>query len=80
VPEGRPSLVLEPDDGTLFLSNFGETFTPNRRTQPFAEDICARVLGPDWRNRPRKEAKPTEQLRAEQSGSETHLPAARLPA
>ena len=21
----------------------------------FAEDICARVLGPDWRNWPRKE-------------------------
>ena len=28
VTEVRPSLVLEPDDGTLFLSNLGETFSP----------------------------------------------------
>jgi hypothetical protein len=28
VTEIRPSLVLEPHDGTLFLSSLGETFTP----------------------------------------------------
>jgi integrase/recombinase XerD len=30
---GRPELVLGRDDGTLFLSNLGEPFTPNRITQ-----------------------------------------------
>ncbi len=29
----RPSLVREPDAGTLFLTNFNEPFTPNRLTQ-----------------------------------------------
>jgi hypothetical protein len=46
----------------------------------FAEDICARVLGPDWRNWPRKETKPAEQLGAAPPGSDTHPLAARPPA
>jgi len=29
----RPHLVTEPDDGTLFLTNLNEPFTPNRLTQ-----------------------------------------------
>jgi len=33
VTEVRPALVREPDDGTLFLSNLYEAFTPNRLTQ-----------------------------------------------
>lgn len=31
--EVRPGLVMPPDDGTLFLTNTGEPFTPNRLTQ-----------------------------------------------
>jgi len=31
--EVRPRLVFEPDDGTLFLANHGEQFTPCRLTQ-----------------------------------------------
>ena len=31
--EVRPRLVMEPDDGTLFLANHGEVFTPCRLTQ-----------------------------------------------
>jgi integrase/recombinase XerD len=33
VTEVWPSLVLEPDDGTLFLSSLGASFAPNRLTQ-----------------------------------------------
>jgi integrase/recombinase XerD len=31
--EVRPTLAFEPDDGTIFLTNEGEPFTPNRLTQ-----------------------------------------------
>jgi integrase/recombinase XerD len=33
VTDVRPSLVLEPDEGVVFLTNTGEPFTPNRLTQ-----------------------------------------------
>ena len=33
VTEVRPGLVVEPDEGTLFLTNTGDPFTPNRLTQ-----------------------------------------------
>ena len=31
--EVRPTLVLAPDDGTLFLTTMGEPFSPRRLTQ-----------------------------------------------
>jgi integrase/recombinase XerD len=31
--EARPKLVVEPDEGQLFLTEMGESFTPNRLTQ-----------------------------------------------
>lgn len=31
--EVRPSLVVEPDEGTIFLTNMGDTFTPKRLSQ-----------------------------------------------
>ncbi len=33
VTEVRPQLVVEPDDGTLFLTAEGTPFSPNRLTQ-----------------------------------------------
>lgn len=39
VTETRPALVLEPDDATLFLSNLGEAFSPNRLTQMVREYV-----------------------------------------
>jgi integrase/recombinase XerD len=41
----RPGLVREPDDGTLFLTNLFEPFTPNRLTQLVREYIDAADLG-----------------------------------
>jgi integrase/recombinase XerD len=43
--EARPSLCVEPDDGTLFLSNLGEPFSPGRLTQMVREYIDAAALG-----------------------------------
>jgi integrase/recombinase XerD len=45
VTEVRPTLVREPDDGTLFLTNLNEAFTPNRLTQMVREYIDAAQLG-----------------------------------
>jgi integrase/recombinase XerD len=45
VIEVRPSLSIEPDDGTLFLTNLGEAFSPNRLTQIVREYIDAAALG-----------------------------------
>lgn len=45
VIEVRPSLALEPDDGTLFLSNQGDTFSPNRLTQMVREYIDKADIG-----------------------------------
>ena len=41
----RPELVREPDDGTLFLTNLFEAFTPNRLTQMVREYIKAADIG-----------------------------------
>jgi integrase/recombinase XerD len=41
VTEVRPGLVLEPDEVTLFLSNLGESFSPNRLTQMVREYVDA---------------------------------------
>jgi integrase/recombinase XerD len=43
--EVRSTLVREPDDGTLFLTNLFEPFTPNRLTQLVRELIDAADLG-----------------------------------
>ena len=45
VTEARPSLSVEPDDGTLFLSNLGDSFSPGRLTQMVREYIDAANLG-----------------------------------
>lgn len=45
VTEVRPTLAQEPDDGTLFLSNQGEVFSPSRLTQMVREYIDAADLG-----------------------------------
>jgi integrase/recombinase XerD len=45
VIEVRPGLVQEPDDGTLFLSNQGDTFSPNRLTQMVREYVDASGIG-----------------------------------
>jgi integrase/recombinase XerD len=45
ITEVRPTLVRQPDDGTLFLSNAGETFSPNRLTQMVREYVAAAQLG-----------------------------------
>ena len=37
--------MQEPDDGTLFLTNLGEAFTPNRLTQMAREYVDAANLG-----------------------------------
>jgi len=41
----RPELSVEPDDGTLFLTAMGETFTPNRLTQLVRNYVQAADLG-----------------------------------
>lgn len=43
--EVRPSLVMEPDDGTLFLTNLSEAFTRNRLTQLVRGYINASGIG-----------------------------------
>lgn len=45
VTEARPELAIEPDDGTLFLSNLGEPFSPGRLTQMVREYIDAADIG-----------------------------------
>ena len=42
---GRPELVTGRDDGTLFLSNLGEAFTPNRITQLVREYVDKSGIG-----------------------------------
>jgi len=41
----RPGLVLEPDDGVLFLTSLGEAFSPNRLTQLTRNHVNAADLG-----------------------------------
>jgi integrase/recombinase XerD len=41
----RPELVTGRDDGTLFLSNLGEAFTPNRITQLVRDYVDASGIG-----------------------------------
>lgn len=41
----RPELAIGGDDGTLFLSNLGEAFTPNRLTQLVRDHVNAARLG-----------------------------------
>lgn len=43
--EVRPELVVGPDEGTLFLTNVGESFTPNRLTQLVRHYIDDAELG-----------------------------------
>ena len=43
--EVRPQFVREPDDGTLFLTNLFEPFSPNRLTQLVRELIDAADIG-----------------------------------
>ena len=43
--EVRPQLVREPDQGTLFLTNLNEPFTPNRLTQLARDYIDAADIG-----------------------------------
>ncbi len=43
--EVRPGLVVPPDDGTLFLTNTGDPFTPNRLTQKVREYVTAADIG-----------------------------------
>jgi len=43
--EVRPSLVMPPDDGFLFLTNTGDTFTPNRLTQMVRDYVTAANIG-----------------------------------
>ncbi len=43
--EIRPMYAREPDDGTLFLTNLFEPFTPNRLTQLVRDYINAAALG-----------------------------------
>jgi integrase/recombinase XerD len=45
VLEVRPTLARQPDDGTLFLSNQGDTFSPNRLTQMVREYVDGAQLG-----------------------------------
>ena len=45
VMDVRPSLVCEPDDGTLFLTNLSEPFTPNRLTQLVRNYVKASEIG-----------------------------------
>jgi len=41
----RPQLVVEPDQGVLFLTATGEAFTPNRLTQMVREYVAAAAIG-----------------------------------
>ena len=41
----RPSLINEPDRGTLFLTNLCEPFTPNRLTQMVREYVDSADIG-----------------------------------
>ncbi len=43
--EVRPTLAHQPDDGTLFLSNQGDMFSPNRLTQMVREYVDGAQLG-----------------------------------
>jgi integrase/recombinase XerD len=43
--EVRPGLVVEPDDGTLFLTNLAEGFTPDRLTQLVRNYVEAAAIG-----------------------------------
>jgi integrase/recombinase XerD len=43
--DGRPSLAVEPDDGTLFLTVEGAPFTPNRLTQMVRGYVNAAGVG-----------------------------------
>ncbi len=45
VTEVRPSLLVEPDEGFLFLTHLGESFTPNRLTQLVREYVNKAQLG-----------------------------------
>ena len=45
VTDVRPGLVMEPDDGTLFLTNTGDPFTPNRLTQLVRNYVDAAEIG-----------------------------------
>jgi integrase/recombinase XerD len=45
ITEVRPTLVRQPDDGVLFLSNQGEMFSPNRLTQLVREYVAAADIG-----------------------------------
>jgi len=45
VTDVRPGLVVEPDDGTLFLTNTGDPFTPNRLTQLVRNYVDAAEIG-----------------------------------
>ena len=45
VTEVRPGLVVEPDEGTLFLTNTGDPFTPNRLTQLVRNYVDAAEIG-----------------------------------
>jgi integrase/recombinase XerD len=41
----RPRLVVEPDEGVLFLTSTGEVFTPNRLTQLVRDYVTAAAIG-----------------------------------
>jgi integrase/recombinase XerD len=41
----RPQLVVEPDEGVLFLTATGEAFTPNRLTQLVRDYVTAAAIG-----------------------------------
>jgi integrase/recombinase XerD len=41
----RPEMVMEPDEGILFLTNFGEGFTPGRLTQMVRRYVLAADIG-----------------------------------
>jgi integrase/recombinase XerD len=43
--EARPSLALSPDDGTVFLTNVGLAFEPNRLTQLVRDYVDAAEIG-----------------------------------
>jgi len=45
VTEVRPSLLVEPDEGFLFLTHMGESFTPNRLTQLVREYVDKAAIG-----------------------------------
>ena len=45
VTDVRPTLVLEPDNGTLYLTSQGEAFSPNRLTQLARTYVNAAELG-----------------------------------